>query len=242
MRIIFLTLLCIVTMTVQGLALDTYSDDAAAPAATEQGDTQPQATEPEAPDTTPDTAATEETDAAKKADEAAAQKDAAEEAASQDQIDPDQAPADPAVTDREALDDAEGLQDSGDKSVITDALRLEPIGTLTMRDGTAYEISELQKIGKYLIYISGKLNGRSSTVISLTRLSDLQHWTSIVFKDPYTFSIMNRNKKELFFSSSRLYLGSDSPTTFTFTSVNPTNYQPETVVVNKKDVKSITIK
>jgi hypothetical protein len=212
MRTIFLTLLLVLAMTAPGLALDTYSDTEPAPQAAEPSTTEPG---PEQAD---------------------------EEAAAEDQVAPDQTPDEPEMTGEQAREEAETLGPSGDVSVINDDLRLEPIGTVIMRDGTAYEIAELIKLDKYFIYIVGKLNGRSSTVISLTRLSDLQLWDSIQFKDPRTFTIVSKNKKELFFADSRLYLGSDSATTYSFISTNPNNFQPVTVEVQKKNVKAITIK
>ncbi len=216
MRTIFLTLLLVLAMTAPGLALDTYSDTEPAPQAAE-----PNAAEP----------------AREQADE-----QADEEAAAEDQVAPDQTAAEPEMTEEQARDDAETLGPKGDISVINDDLRLEPVGTMIMRDGSTYEITELIKLDKYLIYIVGKLNGRSSTVISLTRLSDLQLWGSIQFKDPKAFTIVSRNKKELFFSDARLYLGSDSATTYTFISTNPNNFQPVTIEVQKKNVQAITIK
>jgi hypothetical protein len=199
-------------MTAPGLALDTYSDTEPAPQAAEPSTTEP------------------------------GREQADEEAAAEDQVAPDQTPDEPEMTGEQAREEAETLGPSGDVSVINDDLRLEPIGTVIMRDGTAYEIAELIKLDKYFIYIVGKLNGRSSTVISLTRLSDLQLWDSIQFKDPRTFTIVSKNKKELFFADSRLYLGSDSATTYSFISTNPNNFQPVTVEVQKKNVKAITIK
>jgi hypothetical protein len=212
MRTIFLTLLLVLAMTAPGLALDTYSDTQSTLGAAE-----------------PNTAE-------------AGREQADEEAAAEDQVAPDQGAAEPEITEEQARDDAETLGPSGDVSVINDDLRLEPVGTMIMRDGTTYEIAELVKLDKYFIYIVGKLNGRSSTVISLTRLSDLQLWASIQFKDPKNFTIISKNKKELFFADARLYLGSDSATTYTFITTNPNNFQPVTIEVQKKNVQAITIK
>lgn len=240
MRTFFLTLLLLLAVTSAGLALDTYSDDAPLPAPAQQEPAQPEETAPETSE-----AATES------ATEAATE--SAMEAASEDEIDPDQAPAAPAMTPEEARQASEtdeqdrpaatddGQEEQGYTSVIDENLRLEPLGAVTLRNGTVYEIMDFKMLGKYFIYIAGKLNGRSSTIISLTRLTDLQNWSSISFKDPRTFTIVDRNKKELFFAESRLYLGTDSPTTYTFISVNPNNFQPEIIEVNKKDVKSIVI-
>jgi hypothetical protein len=238
MRTIFLTLLLLLALASAGLALDTYSDEAPRPVVAQPESAQPDETAPEAAE-----GATE------------ADTEAGMEAASEDEIDPDQAPPAPTMTPEEARQASEvdeefeasegntdnGKDEQGYTSVISDNLRLEPLGAVTLRNGTVYEIMDFKKLGKYFIYIAGKLNGRSSTIISLTRLSDLQNWSTIAFKDPYNFTIVDKKKKELFFAESRLYLGTDSPATYTFISVNPNNFQPEVIEVNKKDVKSIVI-
>lgn len=242
MRTFFLTLLLLLAVASAGLALDTYSDDTPLPAPAQQEPAQPDETASETPGAASESATETATEAAM-------------EAASEDEIDPDQAPAAPTMTPEQARQASEvdeeyesdqGGADSGEEeqgytSVISENLRLEPLGSLTLRNGTVYEIMDFKKLHNYFIYIAGKLNGRSSTIISLTRLSDLQEWSSISFKDPHTFTIMDKKKKELFFAESRLYLGTDSPTTFTFITVNPNSFQPEVVEVNKKDVKSIVI-
>lgn len=255
MRTFFLTLLLLLAVTSAGLALDTYSDDAPLPAPAQQEPAQPDETAPEAaPEAVTESGAESATESAT---------ESAMEAASEDEIDPDQAtqamtpPMTPSMTpsmtpeearqasetdeeDRPAATD-NGQERQGYTSVIDENLRLEPLGAVTLRNGTVYEIMDFKKLGKYFIYIAGKLNGRSSTIISLTRLTDLQNWSAISFKDPRTFTIVDRNKKELFFAESRLYLGTDSPTTYSFIRVNPNNFQPEVIEVNKKDVKSIVI-
>jgi hypothetical protein len=225
MRTIILALLLLLAVAASAHALDTYADDAPVPAATTPGDTTgTESPEDQPGDQTPDQVREEGESPPDTDDQDTADKDAANEEQ------PD-----------------EGAADQGDPaspgytSVISDDLRLEPLGSITLRDGTVYEIMDFVKLGKYYIYISGKLNGRSSTVVSLTRLSDLQDWAAINFKDQYTFTLVDKRKKELFFAESRVYLGTDSPTTYTFVTVNPSNFQAETVVVNKKDVKSIVI-
>ncbi|ADU64288.1 MAG: hypothetical protein KUA35_01395 [Pseudodesulfovibrio sp.] len=239
MRTIFLTLLLLLLVSATGQALDTYSDDAPLPATTPAESTTPDGAEPKATESAP--GATE----------------SAMEAASEDEIDPDQTGAAPEMTPEEARQasetDEENQEDEagateaqtpatqGYTSVISDNLRLEPLGSVTLNNGTVHNIMDFQKLGKYFIYIAGKLNGRSSTIISLTRLTDLQNWSSIAFKDPHTFTIVDKKKKELFFAESRLYLGTDSPATYTFISMNPNNFQPEVIEVNKRDVKSIVI-
>ncbi|MGL1863382.1 MAG: hypothetical protein OCC46_12730 [Pseudodesulfovibrio sp.] len=119
---------------------------------------------------------------------------------------------------------------------------IEPVGEVHLFDGTIIELTMFEKIGKYYIYISGKLNGRSSTVISLTRLDDLKRWAGIQFKDKNTFSILTKGEKELAFEDSRIYLGSASHTTFTFHTADPDTYELSKVEVKKEDVKVILIK
>lgn len=115
-----------------------------------------------------------------------------------------------------------------------------PVGNIRLKDGSAIEITELEKLGKYYIYISGKLNGRASTVISLTRLKDLKRWASFTFKDPYNFIITTKSGKDLRFLDSRIYIGSDSHETFSFyTTTN--DYQKKLIEINKADVTSINI-
>lgn len=246
MRTIILALLLLLAVAASAHALDTYVDDAPVPAATTPEDATGTETPQDQPgDQTPDQVREE----GESPDPDAADPDAADP----DSDDPDSADPDTAdqnSADEDAVNEAQPDEDAADQddpaspgytSVISDDLRLEPLGSMTLRDGTVYEIMDFVKLGKYYIYISGKLNGRSSTVVSLTRLSDLQDWAAINFKDQYTFTLVDKRKKELFFAESRVYLGTDSPATYTFITVNPSNFQAETVVVNKKDVKSIII-
>ncbi|MUM77557.1 hypothetical protein GKC30_07930 [Pseudodesulfovibrio sp. F-1] len=217
MRTLFLTLLLLLATASGALALDTY-DDAPAPASLQQdlepaGHDESDEAAARQDEPQPDTGQTSDTDP-----------DRMREAA--EGFDPDQEPA-PAR--------------SGYVSVIKDDLRLEPLGTMTLRDGTILEIMDFVKLGKFYIYLSGKLNSRSSTVVSFTRLSDLQMWASITFRDQHTLTVVDRGRKEMFFTEARLYLGTDSPNTFTFTTLNRNNFQPETAVVYKRDVASITI-
>lgn len=139
-----------------------------------------------------------------------------------------QAEGDPAATDEES-------------SIFTEEMLVDPVGDVRLADGTVLELTKFEKLGKYYIYISGKLNGRSSTVISFTRLDDLKHWKAIIFKDQHTFTVITRTGKELNFADSYIYIGSDSHETYTFYSTPSDGYQPEEVTVNKKDVRSINI-
>ena len=117
-----------------------------------------------------------------------------------------------------------------------------PIGEIHLQDGTAIEIMDLKRFGKYYIYVSGKLNGRSAMVISLTRLDDLRRWTGIAFNDQYTFTLVTKNKKELNFTDGHVYLGSDSTTDYSFIATNSSSYMIEEMSVKKSDVKLILFK
>jgi len=220
MRTLLLTLLLLLATASGAHALDTY-DDAPAPATLQQD------LEPAGHDG---------------ADEAAARQDEPQPDALPDAL-PDDTDPDRVREEAEGLDpDQEPAPArSGYVSVIRDDLRLEPLGTMTLRDGTVLEIMDFVKLGKFYIYLSGKLNSRSSTVVSFTRLSDLQMWASISFSDQHTLTVVDRSRKEMLFTDARLYLGTDSPNTYTFTTLNRNNYQPETAVVFKRDVASITI-
>lgn len=229
MRILLPTLLLLLAFAASALALDTYGD-APVPAPVHQD---------------------QEPAGRAEADEAAARQDQPEPDG-QDAALPEDARPDDTDTDR-MREEAEGFDpddesqnrtapgSSGYVSVIREDLRLDPLGTMTLRDGSVLEIMEFVKLGKFYIYLSGKLNGRSSTVVSFTRLSDLQLWASISFRDQHTLTVVDRGRKEMFFTDARLYLGSDSPNTYTFVTLNRNNYQPETAVVYKKDVVSITL-
>ncbi|MFH1913245.1 MAG: hypothetical protein ABIK45_03080 [Pseudomonadota bacterium] len=224
MRTLLLTLLLLLAMASDAQALDTY-DDAPGPAPVHQNQ------EPAGHD---------------EADEAAARQDEPEPDGQPD-ADLDNADTDRMREEAEGLDPDDEDQKRSDPtspgyvSVIREDLRLDPLGTMTLRDGTVLEIMDFVKLGKFYIYLSGKLNGRSSTVVSFTRLSDLQMWASIAFKDQNALTVMDKNRKEMFFTDARLYLGSDSPNTYTFVTLNRNNYQPETAVVYKRDVVSIVI-
>lgn len=127
------------------------------------------------------------------------------------------------------------------EAVVDPDFMVGPFGSMELTDGTVVEITELERLSKYYIYITGKLNGRASTVISLTRLSDLRHWKQIHFQNPKTFTIVNRQDKELFFTDCRIYLGSSSHDSFTFITTNPANYKEEPITIKKSDVKTINI-
>lgn len=123
--------------------------------------------------------------------------------------------------------------------VLKDIVPPGPLAAVRLRDGTMYEIIKFEKLGKYYIYISGKLNGRAATVMSLTRFQDLQHWTEISFQDRYNFIISTSSGKNLRFLNSRVYLGTDSHDTFSFYVAD--GIKDMRVEVKKDDVASIFI-
>jgi hypothetical protein len=114
-----------------------------------------------------------------------------------------------------------------------------PVGQVQLKDGTTLKIEALQKLGDdYWIYVSGKLNGRSSTVVSLTRFRDLMSWPSIVFKDPHTFTITNRRGKEWVFEDANLYLGDGEAANYSFYVLDD-RYNKVLTQVPKGDVANI---
>lgn len=119
-------------------------------------------------------------------------------------------------------------------------IQLEPIGVFILKDGTTIPVLEFEKIGKYYIYIDGKLDGRASTVISLTRQDDMIHWAGIAFHDPTNFLIVTRKEKQLEFSDARIFIGSDSYETFRFITSGE-NYTSKPIEVKKEDVATIKL-
>ncbi len=126
--------------------------------------------------------------------------------------------------------------------VAAESAPVGPFGEVQLVDSTVVEILELQKFGSYYLYISGKLNGRSSTVISLTRLNDIRRWAGILFKDQNTFTIITKQKKELHFTDAHLYLGSNSPTDYIFLATDPNTYEKGVRTVKKIEVQGIRFK
>jgi uncharacterized lipoprotein len=123
--------------------------------------------------------------------------------------------------------------------VIQEEIPNGPLGQVQLRDGTTLKIEALQKLGDdYWIYVSGKLNGRSSTVVSLTRFRDLMNWPSIVFKDRHTFTITNRNGKEWVFEDANLYLGDGEADNYSFYVLDD-RYNQVLTQVPKSDVANI---
>jgi len=117
-----------------------------------------------------------------------------------------------------------------------------PVGELHTSDGNIYEILALPRFGKFYLYLSGKLNGRTSTIISPTRMSDVKRWAGISFDGNNTITIITTAKKELQFTDAHLYIGSISADTFSFLITDPVNYDKVVKTVNKTDVKVIVFK
>lgn len=132
-------------------------------------------------------------------------------------------------------------QEALPEATLDENLQLDPIGEMKLKDGTTLNIFRLEKLDKYYIYIVGKLNGRSSTVISLTRVRDIRRWQGIQFADPGTFVIFGKDDNKLNFSDSRLYLGTDSNEIYRFWTMAD-NYQEQLVEVRKADVAQIAFK
>jgi hypothetical protein len=115
-----------------------------------------------------------------------------------------------------------------------------PVGEVLLRDGATLKIEALQKLGgDYWIYVSGKLNGRSSTVVSLTRFRDLMNWKSIAFKDPHTFTVTTSHGKEWAFEDASLYLGEGKPGNYAFYVLDD-RYDKILTQVPKGEVVNIT--
>jgi len=119
-----------------------------------------------------------------------------------------------------------------------DILPVGPVGTMQMADGTEMEITNLLKVQGYYLYVTGKLNGRSSSVISFTRFQDMKRWKAFIFKDQNNFIITTKAGKELVFMDARLYLGTDSGDEYVFTTLK--DYEEVEVSVRKSDVATIT--
>ncbi|WP_207263776.1 hypothetical protein [Desulfovibrio sp. Huiquan2017] len=114
-----------------------------------------------------------------------------------------------------------------------------PVGQVQLKNGTTLIIDSLEKLGgDYWVYVSGKLNGRSSTVVSLTRFRDLMGWKSVVFNDPHTFTITTRHGKEWAFEEANFYLGSDKAGIYAF-HVLDDRYTPVLTEVPKDAVVNI---
>lgn len=152
----------------------------------------------------------------------------------------EQAAETPAEGEAAQADEA-STETNDEKSIVDADIMADPMGEVHMVDGRVLELSKFKKIGNYYMYITGKLNGRSSTVISFTRIDDIRYWKGISFTDPHNFVIVTGKDKELRFEQSRIYIGSDSPETFTFYTLDSSGFDIELITVNKRDVKLIAI-
>lgn len=117
-----------------------------------------------------------------------------------------------------------------------------PIGELHLTNGTTYEIMALPRFGKFYLYLSGKLNGRTSTVISPTRMRDVRRWAGIAFTNQNDFVVVTMAKKQLHFTDAHLYLGSDDPTSYSIRVTDPETYEEKVLTVKKSDVKVLKFK
>lgn len=132
-------------------------------------------------------------------------------------------------------------ENAGSTNAVTDIVPEGPVATLQLANGKTMEVLGLKKLGKYYLYVSGELNGRTSTVISYTRFQDVAKWDAFIFKDANNFVITTKEGKELVFMNARLFLGSDSNDTYSFYSFND-NYEKDLVEVRKSDVATIKFK
>ena len=123
---------------------------------------------------------------------------------------------------------------------VKDEVPVGPVGVLQLADGSSIEITELIKLGEYYLYLTGKLNGRTSTVVSFTRFRDLKRWEAFIFKDAHNFIITTKAGKELIFMDARLYLGSDSADTYSFYTVDE-DFNKVIATVKKSDVATIKL-
>lgn len=149
-------------------------------------------------------------------------------------------PAPEAAAVQEAASPAEAAQGPTSTNGIKDVIPEGPVGTVRLTDGSTVELTKLIKLGNYHLYITGKLNGRSSTVVSLTRFSDVQRWESFVFQDPNNFTITTKTGKEMVFSEAQLYLGSGSSETYTFMTIDD-RFNSVQTEIRKRDVAVIKI-
>lgn len=116
-----------------------------------------------------------------------------------------------------------------------------PIGTVVFRDGSTLELASLNKMDEFYIHITGKLNGRASTLIQLTRVDDLRAWKGITFEDQRTFTIVTRANKEFRFTDGNMYIGNGSDASYTFMTSTPGSLAQEEISVPKSEVKLINI-
>lgn len=131
-----------------------------------------------------------------------------------------------------------GAPANGDEPVTIGAME-NPVGEVRMVDGRTLKLSKLNAMGAYYMYIVGTLNGRSSTIVALTRRDDFYKWKGINFTDPSHFSILTIGNQQLQFSDAEIYIGKESQDTFTFHTLSLNGFETEPITVNKRDVKLI---
>lgn len=132
---------------------------------------------------------------------------------------------------------AEGVTEStlaGHETLFT------PVGSLFLHDGSTVEITDFERMGKYLIYINGELNGRTPTIISITRQDDLWNWKVLIFEEDGSLVIRTRANKELRFTNANVYLGTAEHDEYSFFRRNSMNLELEEVSVDKSRVKAIS--
>lgn len=85
----------------------------------------------------------------------------------------------------------------------------EPVGTVVFIDGSTLELTSFKQDDPIYLYITGKMNGRTSTLIQMTRVDDIRAWKGITLESPDTFSIVTRNNKEFRFTDATLTIGGE---------------------------------
>lgn len=134
----------------------------------------------------------------------------------------------------------ETAEQPADKPAATakQAIKPEPVGTVVLTDGSTVELTEFKQGDPVLIHISGKLNGRTSTLIRMTREDDIRTWKGITFESPDTFTIVTRSNKEFPFANSSIYIGGKSEDVISFITKVPGESAKE-VSVPKSSIKLI---
>lgn len=84
-----------------------------------------------------------------------------------------------------------------------------PVGTVVFADGSTLELTSFLQGDPILLRITGKLSGRTPTLIQMTRVDDLRSWRGITFESPDTFSVSYRNNKEFRFTDATLTIGGE---------------------------------
>jgi len=124
--------------------------------------------------------------------------------------------------------------------VVDEVIGFDPVGTIVLLDGSTVELTKFKKLGAFLFHISGKLNGRSSTLIQFTRRDDLHTLKGISFENPTTITIHSRKNKEFRITDARVFIGSESEETFTFLKAKVGSLETEEITLPKSEVKLIS--